>query len=354
MSYFKKNSPKKPTLRVQTDIAIFIRQLATLVSSGIPLLRSLNILFHTHEKMQLHRLISHLQLDLINGLNFFTSIKKHTTYFDTLTCHMIKMGEQMGQLDKVLLAIAVKLENHLAFKKQLYQALFYPCLLVCIALAISACMFVFVIPRFAELFLSAQIPLPFITRLLFKFSNLISNPWILSFLFILVILGYYGLQIIFSRANLTLFIFQLHPIRFFLKKLTLARFARNLAMTFSAGLPIHSAIRLSGYSSTKDEFGTIVQRLYEKIQSGLSLHVCMANIDYFPKMMVQMIKIGEESGQLELMLNKTADFLEADIQQSLAHLNKLLEPLIMLILGVLIGGLVIGMYLPLFKLGSAF
>lgn len=329
------------------DITIFLRQFATLLTAGIPILRCCEMLEKSQVKISMRVLIYSIKRELLSGKDLYSSLYYHQQYFDALTCQLIKIGEHTGKLDITLQMIADEHEKQLAFVKRIKQALFYPCIISVMALVITTSMFLFVIPRFAELFTDTHVPLPTLTLWLFSLSLMLKKHCILLFLpaiFILLILIKKNILLrYFSKLPL------IHP---FLQKIILARFARHLAMTFSAGIPVMSALKLMMHSHTSMEFTQAIIHLRTRMNTGLQLHQAMQTLPYFPDLMVQMVKMGEESGSLDTLLIKIADFFESDIEQLVSQFSQLLEPLIMLILGVLIGGLIIGMYLPIFKLGS--
>jgi type IV pilus assembly protein PilC len=353
LNQLRRNQNKRITL---FDITVFLRQLATLMSAGVPIIQSCELLEKSQVKSSIRLLIYSIKREMLTGKALYYSLQSHHPYFDELTCQLIKMGEYTGKLDEMLRIIADQQEKNLAFKKHMYQTLFYPCVICVTAFIVTFSMFIFVIPRFADLFQDTQVSLPLLTRCIFYFSAQLQQH-----LFLLLLPVMAGILAFFHPAlsshlkhRVRQFFIRFPPIRQCLHKIFLARFARNLAMTFAAGMPINEALKLAADASESAEGSTVwAEKLRRHINSGLPLHHAMETLRYFPELMIQMTKIGEESGMLVNMLHKAADFLEADINQLINHLNQLLEPLIMLGLGVLIGGLVIGMYLPIFKLGNA-
>lgn len=334
------------------DIVIFLRQFATLFASGIPMLKSFDILAKSQNKPVFNQLIQSMKQEILAGKSLYACFKLYPQYFDDLTCQMIYIGEHTGKLDHLLMTIALNHEKQLLFKRKIKQALFYPALIILTALLVCFCMIVFIIPKFAELFNHMQDKLPLLTRLVFTISLYIKDHLylLLGVIFGLSLLIY--LMIDQSTFTIHMWLKQIPFIKSILRKATLVRFCRNLAISFSAGIPISQALQLSAKTNTDPEFSTILAKLRSKVHAGLELNLAMDSLLYFPILMIQMIKIGEESGLLEHMLNKVADFFETDIDHFTTTLNQTLEPLIILILGVLIGGLVIAMYLPIFKLGN--
>lgn len=336
------------------DISFFLRQFATLLTAGIPILNCLDILEKSQIKISMRILLYSIKRELLSGKDVYSSLRTQEKYFDEFTCQLIKIGESTGKLDITLQMIADEHEKQLGFIKRIKQALFYPCIIFITAILVTLTLMLFVIPRFAELFADTSISLPALTRGLFFISDILNQQIYLLFIPLLFLPGFflpdkYSLPLkkaFRSRISKLPFIYS------FLQKILLARFARHLAMTFSAGIPITEALKLLMHSPKYPEFMTSVFHLRSKIQTGIPLYQGMQSLSYFPDIMIQMVKIGEESGALDQMLIKVAGFFEADIDQLTSQFSRLLEPLIMLILGVVIGGLIIGLYLPIFKLGS--
>lgn len=343
------NSLKQNRRITYFDITIFLRQLATLIAAGIPIIKAFEILENGQIKIALRLLIFTIKREILSGKDLFTSIRQHARYFDNMLCQLIKIGENTGKLDVILCQIAETREKNSILKKRVQQALIYPCFIVITAILVTFSMLYFVIPQFSELFSSSQIKLPILTRLIFYFSFMLHKYIFIIFLPILIIPLVIHNKI---QRNLKKFILNFPLIHLFLLKITFAKFARNLAMTFSAGMPIPESLSLLIHADQPQEFIQATLQLRHHITSGLQLHQAMSALPLFPDLMIQMVKIGEESGTLEHLLNKIAGFFETDIENIINQLNQLLEPLIMLVLGVLIGGLVIGMYLPIFKLGN--
>lgn len=336
----------------ELEITLFLRQFATLLSEGIPIIQSCDILEKNQRKTAMHTLIRTIKKEILAGKSLSQSLQTHPKYFNQLLCQLLHIGEHTGKLENMMKYVADDKEKNLLFKKRIKQSLFYPLLITSTALLMTASMFVFIIPRFAALFQDKVSELPLLTRSLFwlskQFTTISSGFIALIFLLLLFLRSTHSQN--FKKS----FLAQLKrfPIIYpCLHKMRLASFARHLATTFSAGLSISAALPLIA-PTYEGEFSATILALRRKVQSGLSLHQAMTLFTYFPAIMIQMIKIGEEAGALDTMLGKLADFFESDVTQSIGQLTQLLEPLIMLVLGVLIGGIVIGMYLPIFKLGS--
>ncbi len=329
-----------------TDITFFLRQFAILLTAGIPILKCLSLLEQSQNKIAMRLLLFSIRRELLSGKEVYASLRLHAHYFNELTCQLIRIGEHTGKLDMTLNMIAEEHEKQLAFMKRIQQALFYPCLITIAAILVTISLFLFVIPRFAELFADSHVALPALTRFLFFLSSqLQQHIYFLLFPVIpVVIFLFYKKQFFFTLCKLPI-------INTLAQKILLARFAKHLAITFAAGIPIIDALKLLAHSPSHPEFAQAIFHLRSKINAGFYLHQAMQTSSLFPDLMIQMVKTGEESGALDQLLFKLAGFFEADIDQMLNQFNRLLEPLIMLVLGVLIGGLIIGMYLPIFKLG---
>lgn len=337
-----------------SDMMIFWRQFATLFAAHIPLIQVCDILEKSQTKVQFRTLIQTIKRELLSGKNLFHSLYPHKRYFDELSCQLIRIGEHTGRLDFILCTIANHQEQQLAFKRKIKQALFYPCMIIIIALLLTFFMLIFIIPRFADLFDNANAKLPLLTVWIFFLSAQLNQHLFLLLISMLSIsVVFYFLFTTYCKKAFQPIVTQLPFIYPCIQKILLARFARNLAITFNAGIPIKEALRLSGSHFSHHQFNQLIAILINKVNAGMPLHHAMTILTEFPVMMIQMIKIGEETGLIDQMLGKIADFFESEIDLFLSQLGLILEPLIMLLLGVLIGGLVIGMYLPIFNLGSA-
>lgn len=338
------------------DITFFLRQFAALITAGIPILQAFAILEKSQEKFGLRFIIYGIKRELQAGQSLAYCMRQYPIYFNELLCQLIYLGEQTGKLENMLALIANNEEKKLLLKQRIKQTLFYPSIILITGLLLMLCMLLFVIPRFMELFQDMQDKLPLITRLIFDFSLLLKK-----FLWPIAIgtnLLCFSLAIIKKKKILLLewknFLINLPILRNYFQKIMLAHFIRNLSIACTASVPILQALQLASAGRSLRTFNTAIRGLKMRIRAGESMHQAMIHHGLFPGFVVQMIKIGEESGSLDSMLVKIADFLEADIEQMARRLEQLLEPLIMIVLGVLIGGLVISMYLPIFKLGSTF
>lgn len=338
----------------QFDIALFFRQLATLISSGIPMIQCFDLLGQTTKKLAFKNLLTSLKHEIESGKQLGLSLRKFPNFFDELTCSLIQAGEYSGTLNKILSRLADSKEKVLKIKKQISKALFYPSFILIIALMVCFIMLNFVVPRFVDLFESTHTQLPLLTLSVISFSNFFLHHQILSlipFAFIALFIYFYQTSFQFKQ-NILSFLLTIPFIRTRIIILFMARWARSLAITFSAGIPLTEALKIIAPALGHPIFTNSIHALYYEVAKGYQLHIAMRSISFFSPLSVQMVKIGEESGTLVLMLEKFAEMVEGDIDHLASTLTQLLEPLIMVILGVLIGGIVIAMYLPIFKLGT--
>lgn len=337
------------------DIIIFFRQLSALIFSGITISDAIHILNQHSGNDKFLKILSSIKNDIGSGNGLSYGLKKFPEFFDGMICHLIFAGEKSGTLDLMLERIAKHKERLFMLKNKIKQALFYPIIIFFVATIVTIVMLVFVVPRFTELFQSMHAKLPAFTLCVISFSHFLQNHWIEILLFLITAISSgiysakYFTQVKFFMDSTKL---KLPIIGTSLQKYILASWARSFATLYTAGIPITETLKILTDSTGNILYREAMKTLYREISSGKQLHFAMQNGTLFPRMMVQMVQMGEESGMLEQMLMKTADFYEADLDHLVGQLGRLLEPLIMLILGVVIGGLVIAMYLPIFKLGA--
>jgi type IV pilus assembly protein PilC len=333
------------------ELFIFLHQFSLLISAGVPLLQSLETLKNNQKNLLLVKLCHELHFHLLTGKKLSAAMKR-LAYFNDEICDLIVIGEQTGQLDLMLQTVTHIEEKRLAFQNQLLQALFYPICICFIGCLVILFMLLFVLPRFSAIFHHHIAELPLFSRLLFYVADNLSNHFYIFFFTSIFLLSscWYCFQLKKLHSQLASITQHLPFIRSLLKKIWLSRYVRLLALTLSAGLPILDALNLAAKTCHQQDWLIRTTYLRHSISTGTTLYQAMEKTNYFPAFMIQMIKTGETSGKLEIMLTKIADMYENDIQQQLTQLHKLLEPLIIVLLGVLIGGLVIGMYLPLFNL----
>lgn len=338
----------------RVDIVCFFRQFAILFAAGIPIPQCFHILQQNQNKLSLQRLFHSLKTDIEAGKSLLTSISKFPRYFNMFCCHLIHLGESSGTLELALERIADYQEKSLLLKKQIQQALFYPAIILCTAVIISLLMLILVVPGFADLFQSMNKPLPLFTGKVIQFSHFLRN----DFWFLFISLSLISILMLYLRS-LNQFkryfdacILKLPIFNTFYKKIFLTRLMRNLSVVFSAGLPINEALKLMAQTSNSLTYKNLILTAQQKVLAGQPLHIALQQNSLVNTLIIQMIKVGEESGTLDVMLEKIADIHQNDLESAITYLTRSLEPLIMIILGVLIGGILIAMYLPIFKLGT--
>jgi type IV pilus assembly protein PilC len=337
------------------DIAIFSRQLATMMTAGIPLVQSFDIVGAGHENPAMQKLILAIKADVENGTALADALGKHPLHFDDLFVSLVAAGEQAGALETLLDKIATYKEKTEAIKKKIKKALFYPAAVVVVAIVVTVILMIYVIPEFESLFQGFGADLPAFTRFVIDISKFVqSTGWLLGLGFVGGIWGFLyakkrnrGVQHFVDRLMLKLPI-----IGSILHKSAIARYARTLSTTFAAGVPLVEALDSVAGATGNIVYEGAVIRMRDEVATGQRLQRAMENTDLFPNMVNQMIAVGEESGSLDAMSAKVADFYEEEVDNAVDSMSSLLEPLIMAILGVLVGGMVIAMYLPIFKMGA--
>jgi type IV pilus assembly protein PilC len=340
---------------IPKDIAIFTRQLATMLQSGIPVAQAFDIVGKGSENPSMQELIMSVKHDVETGTNLTQALSKHPLYFDTLYCNLVAAGEQAGILDGILDKLAIYKEKIEAIKGKIKAALFYPTAVLVIAFIITAVLLVFVIPQFEDLFKGFGADLPALTRIVIDLSRTFQDWWpviIGSIIGTVVFSGYSYKRSIKAQQTMDRLLLRAPIIGEIVKKATIARFSRTLATMFAAGVPLVEALdSVAGAAGNRVYYeGTMA--IKSDVSTGMQLQVAMNTTGLFPNMVIQMVAIGEESGELDSMLGKVADFYEREVDDAVAGLSSLLEPIIMAFLGVVIGGLVIAMYLPIFKLAA--
>jgi type IV pilus assembly protein PilC len=337
------------------DIAIFSRQLATMLSAGIPLVQAFEIVGNGHENAAMQKLILAIKADVEGGSALAEALAKHPLYFDDLFVNLVESGEQAGALETLLEKIATYKEKTEAIKKKIKKALTYPAAVIVVAFVVTIILMVFVIPAFEDLFKGFGADLPAFTRMVIDISQFIrSQGWILA----MIIGGAVYAFLYFKRRSramrhfLDRTILKTPIIGPIMKKAAIARYARTLSTMFSAGVPLVEALESVAGATGNIVYEVGVLQMRDEVSTGQRLQQSMENTDLFPNMVIQMIAVGEESGSLDEMSAKVADFYEEDVDNAVDNLSSLLEPMIMSILGILVGGLVVAMYLPIFKMGS--
>lgn len=339
----------------EKDVTLFTRQLATMMKAGVPLLQSFDIVGKGHSNPAVSKLLFDIKSDVETGSSLSAAFRKYPLHFDSLFCNLINAGEQAGILDTLLDRLATYKEKILAIKSKIKSALFYPISIVVVAFIITAVIMIFVVPAFKELFTSFGADLPAPTLIVMAISDIFVQWWWAIFGAIgggIWFFFYTWKRSLAMQSTMDRLVLKIPVFGELIRKATIARFARTLATMFSAGVPLVEALDSVAGASGNRVYYDATKRVQSEISTGTSLTVAMQNGEVFPNMVLQMTAIGEESGALDSMLSKVADFYEAEVDDAVDALSSLMEPIIMVVLGTLIGGLVVAMYLPIFKLGE--
>jgi len=338
------------------DITLFTRQLATMMKAGVPLLQSFEIVGKGAANPAVARLVLELKTEVETGSPLATAFRKYPLYFDALFCNLVQAGEQAGILEGLLDRLATYKEKILAIKSKIKAALFYPIAIVVVAFVITAVIMIFVIPAFKQVFTSFGADLPTPTLIVMGISDWFVRYWYIIFPAIGgSVYGFFeawkrslGVQIFMDKVMLKAPVFG-HLVRIS----TIARWTRTLSTMFAAGVPLVEALDSVGGAAGNYVYAAATKQIQNEVSTGSSLTVAMQNSNVFPSMVIQMCSIGEETGSIDGMLSKVADFYEQEVDDAVEALSSLMEPMIMVVLGTLIGGMVVAMYLPIFKLGQA-
>jgi type IV pilus assembly protein PilC len=338
------------------DIALFTRQLATMMKAGVPLLQSFDIVSKGASNPAVAKLLVDIKTDVETGASLAAAFRKFPLYFDNLYCNLVQAGEAAGILETLLDRLATYQEKTLAIKSKIKSALFYPIAIIAVAFIITAVIMIFVIPAFKEVFTNFGADLPAPTLVVMAISD-----WFVAYWYIIFpviggsIYGFLeswkrsiGVQVFMDRLMLKAPVFG-HLVRIS----TIARWTRTLSTMFAAGVPLVEALDSVGGASGNYVYAEATKKIKAEVSTGTSLTLAMQNTNVFPTMVIQMCSIGEETGALDGMLGKVADFFEQEVDDAVEALSSLMEPMIMVVLGTLIGGMVIAMYLPIFKMGQA-
>ena len=337
------------------DITVFSRQLATMMSSGVPLVQAFDIVGRGHENPAMQELILSIKADIEAGNGLTEALKKRPLQFNDLYCNLIQAGEQAGILEAILNKLATYMEKSEALKSKIKSALFYPTAVIVVAFVVVSILMIFVIPQFAELFKGFGADLPALTQFLVDTSDFFVAKWWLIFGSIGGVV--YALIEVKKRSTAAQQMIDRYSLKVpvigeILEKSAIARFARTLETMFAAGTPLVEAMTSVAGACGNIVFYDATMKMREEISTGNQLQASMKESGLFPNMVVQMVAIGEESGAIDSMLGKVADWYEQEVDDAVESLTSLLEPMIMAFLGVVIGGIVVGMYLPIFKMGS--
>jgi type IV pilus assembly protein PilC len=337
------------------DIAVFARQLATMLAAGIPMVQSFEIVGNGHDKPAMQKLILDIKMDIEGGTSLHESLAKHPLYFDDLFVNLVEAGEQAGALESLLDKVATYKEKTEALKKKVKKALFYPAAVLVVAIIVTVILLVFVIPQFEDLFKGFGADLPAFTQMVINLSKFVQTDGIFIAMCVagaIWTFSYFKKRSRKMRETLDRMMLKFPIIGPILNKSAIARYARTLSTMFAAGVPLVEALESVAGATGNIVYENAVMKMRDEVATGQRLQRAMEGTGLFPNMVVQMIAVGEESGSLDEMSSKVATFYEAEVDNAVDAMSSLLEPLIMAILGVLVGGLVIAMYLPIFKLGS--
>lgn len=337
------------------DIAVLTRQLATMMKAGVPLLQSFDIVGRGHTNPAVANLVMSIRTEVETGSSLAGAFGKYPLYFDALYCNLVQAGEQAGILEALLDRLATYKEKVLAIKSKIKGALFYPIAVLAVALLVTTVIMLWVIPAFKSVFSSFGADLPAPTVAVIAMSDFMVGNWYI--LFPAIGLAFWGFLSMYKRSKAMQIGFDRWMLKVpvfgdLVRKGTLARWTRTLSTMFAAGVPLVEALTSVGGASGNYVYEQATKRIQGEVSTGTSLTLAMEQSGVFPNMVIQMVSIGEESGALDTMLGKVADFFDEEVDDAVKSLSSLLEPLIMVVLGTLIGGLVIAMYLPIFKLGS--
>ena len=337
------------------DIAVFSRQLATMLAAGIPLVQAFEIVGNGHEKSSMQKLILDIKADVEGGTSLHEALGKHPLYFDDLYVNLVEAGEQAGALESLLDKVATYKEKTEALKKKIKKAMFYPAAVLAVAFIVTTVLLIFVIPQFESLYKGFGADLPAFTQMVINLSRFVQHDG----LYIAMVAGalayaffYFKKRSRAMRELLDRLILRIPVVGPILNKAAIARYARTLSTMFAAGVPLVEALDSVAGATGNIVYENAVLKMRDEVATGQRLQRAMESTGLFPNMVNQMIAVGEESGSLDEMSGKVATFYEAEVDNAVDAMSSLLEPLIMVILGVLVGGLVIAMYLPIFKLGS--
>jgi type IV pilus assembly protein PilC len=337
------------------DLAIFTRQLATMMKAGVPLLQAFDIVGRGNPNPRVTKLLNDIRTDVETGTSLSVAFRKYPLYFNSLYCNLVEAGESAGILDQLLDRLAVYMEKTEAIKSKIKAALMYPIAVLVVAFVVVTVIMIFVIPAFKEVFTSFGADLPMPTLIVIAMSEFFVKRWYLifgglfggAFFFMQAWKRNKKMQAVMDRVLLKLPIFGI-----LVEKSCIARWTRTLSTMFAAGVPLVEALDSVGGAAGNSVYADATLKIQQEVSTGTALTAAMTNANLFPSMVLQMCAIGEESGSIDHMLGKAADFYESEVDDMVAGISSLMEPIIIVILGVVIGGIVISMYLPIFKIGQ--
>lgn len=337
------------------DIAIVTRQIATMLGAGVPLVQSIDLIANGSDNKSLRTLMQKVSVKVQAGLPLSDTLREHPKYFDELYCDLVKSGEASGSLDQIFDRLAIYKEKAEALKSKIKKAMFYPVAVMVVAAIVTSILLIFVVPQFAEIFAGFGAELPAFTLFVLGISELMQQYWWL------VLAGIIATFFVVKKAYASSLkfrtwadgrIIRLPVIGNILNKAAVARYARTLSTTFAAGVPLIEALESAAGASGNEVYKNAILFIREEVSSGNQMYLAMKQTDQFPEMVISMVSIGEETGALDSMLAKVANIYEQEVDDAVDGLTALLEPMIMAVLGVVIGGLIIAMYLPIFQMGA--
>jgi type IV pilus assembly protein PilC len=331
------------------------RQVATMLAAGVPLVTTLELLGRGHEKPKMRELLGVIISDVQSGIPLSNALRPHRRYFDDLYVDLVAAGEHSGALDIVFDRIAIYKEKAEALKSKIKKAMFYPAAVVVVAVGVTVLLLLFVVPQFEDIFAGFGAELPAFTQLVLKISRGLQASWHLFFaaIFISIFLfvrAHRNSQMVRDRVDEM--VLKIPAIGDILHKGAMARFARTLATTFSAGVPLIDGLESAAGASGNAVYRKALLKVKQEVISGMQMNVAMRTTNLFPDMLIQMVMIGEESGSLDNMLNKVATIYEMQVDDAVDGLSSLIEPIMMVVIGTVVGGLIIAMYLPIFQMGN--
>lgn len=337
------------------DIAMISRQITTMLSAGVPLVQTLRLLSSSHEKTSMRELLGAICAEVESGIPLSQALKKYPRYFDDLYCDLVAAGEQSGALEQIYDRIATYREKAEALKSKIKKAMMYPAAVMGVAIIVTTILLLFVVPQFEDIFKSFGAELPAFTQMVIGLSRFLQHSWYIIFggvalAIFLFVRAHRNSQKVRDETDKALL--KLPIIGMILHKACMARFASTLSTTFAAGIPLVDAMVSAAGASGNALYRDAVMAVRNEVMAGMQMHIAMRTVEVFPDMVTQMVMIGEESGSIDDMLTKIAGIYSQQVDDAVDGLSTLIEPLIMVVLGVLVGGLVVAMYLPIFKLGS--
>ena len=353
----KKASPlfaRNPDIKPM-DIAMVTRQIATMLAAGVPLVTTIEMLGRGHEKQKMRELLGTILAEVQSGIPLSDSLRPHRRYFDDLYVDLVAAGEHSGSLDAVFDRIATYREKAEALKSKIKKAMFYPAAVVVVAILVTTLLLLFVVPQFEDIFKSFGAELPAFTQLIINISRFMQSSWYIFLAAIIISIW----SFVRAHRNSQMFrdridelVLKIPVIGEILHKAAMARFSRTLATTFAAGVPLIDGMESAAGASGNAVYRAALLKVRQEVMAGMQMNVAMRTTGLFPDMLIQMVMIGEESGSLDNMLNKVANIYEMQVDDAVDGLSSLIEPIMMVVIGTLVGGLIVGMYLPIFQMGN--